>query len=304
MTMTMEWLPVKEEPIRVGLMGFGKTGKAVATVLLKDPHVRLEWVIRKSRRLEHRSVPEFLGIDSKEPGLIYPSEEFTAEQLLDRHPVDAIVDFSSEEGVDYYGEVAARRGVSIVTAISAYPNSKIKFLRNLSAHTRVLWSPNITLGINFMILAAKTLKLIAPFTDIEVVEEHFKAKPETSGTAVKIAEALELEPEKIKSIRAGGIIGVHEILFGFPFQTVRLKHESISREAFGNGAKFAIEELAKREKGFYSMEQLLGPYFLDSNKEYLPKNTEVEDSLLTWISLQFAKRRDSFLNWRMRRKKF
>ena len=157
----MEWLPQKQEPLRVGLVGFGKTGKAVATVLLKDPHIRLEWVIRKSHRLEHRSVPEFLGIDSDEPGLIYPSEEFTAEQLLDQHPVDAIVDFSSEDGVEYYGEAAAGRGVSIVSAISAYPNSKIKYLRNLSSHTRVLWSPNITLGINFMILAAKTLKLIA-----------------------------------------------------------------------------------------------------------------------------------------------
>jgi len=299
MNMTMEWLPQKQEPLRVGLVGFGKTGKAVATVLLKDPHIRLEWVIRKSHRLEHRSVPEFLGIDSDEPGLIYPSEEFTAEQLLDQHPVDAIVDFSSEDGVEYYGEAAAGRGVSIVSAISAYPNSKIKYLRNLSLHTRVLWSPNITLGINFMILAAKTLKLIAPFTDIEIVEEHFKAKPETSGTAMKIAEALDLEPESIKSIRAGGIIGVHEILFGFPFQTVRLKHESISREAFGNGAKFAVEELSKRDKGFYTMEQLLGPYFVDSNKEYMPENSEQEISLLTRVRLHFAKRLDSLFNRRV-----
>ena len=298
----MEWLPQKQEPLRVGLMGFGKTGKAVATVLLKDPHIRLEWVIRKSHRLEHRSVPEFLGIDSDEPGLIYPSEEMTADQLLAQHPVDAIVDFSSEDGVEYYGEAAAGRGVSIVTAISAYPNSKIKFLRNLSAHTRVLWSPNITLGINFMILAAKTLKLIAPFTDIEIVEEHFKAKPETSGTAVKIAEALDLEPENVKSIRAGGIIGVHEILFGFPFQTVRLKHESISREAFGNGAKFAVEELSKRDKGFYTMEQLLGPYFVDSNKEYLPEAQSVPESLYSRISFHISKRFNSFLNRRMGRK--
>ena len=300
--MTMEWLPTQKVPLRVGLMGFGKTGKAVATILLKDPQIRLEWVIRKSHRLEHRSVPEFLGIDSNEPGLIYPSSDFSASELLSKHPVDAIIDFSSEDGVDYYGEEAARRGVAIVTAISAYPNSKIKVLRNLSVHTRVLWSPNITLGINFMILAAKTLKLIAPFTDIEIVEEHFKTKAETSGTAVKIAESLDIDPDNIKSIRAGGIIGVHEILFGFPFQTVRLKHESISREAFGNGAKFAVEELAKRDKGFYTMEQLLGPYFVDSNKEYLPDEEKVTNSLYARISFHLAKRRDALLNRRMGRK--
>lgn len=300
--MTMEWLPQVEKPIRVGLMGFGKTGKAVATVLLKDPKIRLEWVIRNSHKLEHRSVPEFLGIESDEPGLIYPRSEFTAAELLQKYPVDAIVDFSSDEGVEFYGEAAASNGVAIVTAISAYPNTKIRFLKNLSAQTKILWSPNITLGINFMILAAKTLKHIAPFTDIEIVEEHFKLKPETSGTAIQISQALDLEKENIKSIRAGGIIGVHEIIFGFPFQTVRLKHESISREAFGNGAKFAVEELVKKEKGFYTMEQLLGPYFIDSHKEHMPKNEVVKTGMLKRIGFHLSKGRNAFLNRRMGRK--
>jgi len=299
MVMTMEWLPETKQPLRVGLIGFGKTGKAVATVLLKDPLIRLEWVVRKSNLLEYRSVPEFLGEASNEPGLIYPSSKLTASELLSEHPVDAIVDFSSEKGIHYYGEEAAERGIAIVTAISAYPNHELRLLRNLSSKTQVLWSPNITLGINFLILAAKTLKFIAPLTDIEIVEEHFKVKPEVSGTAIKIANSLELEPKSIKSIRAGGIIGVHEIIFGFPFQTVRLKHESISREAFGNGAKFAVEELVKRKKGFYSMEQLLGPYFVDSNKEYVVREKQTTESLVNRIRLQFTKRFNSFMNRRM-----
>ena len=150
----------------------------------------------------------------------------------------------------------------------------------LGGRTRVLWSPNITLGINFMILAAKTLKKIAPHADIEIIEEHFKAKSEISGTAKKLADALEKDSDEIKSIRAGGIIGVHEVLFGFPYQTVRLRHESISREAFGNGALFAVQELLKREPGFYSMEEMLGPYFISSNAEYatteIPRITMLE----------------------------
>ncbi len=103
MTITSEWLLEPKKVIRVGLVGFGKTGKAVATVLLKDPKIRLEWVVRKSHKLEHRSVPEFLGIDFGEPGTIYSSSEFSAAELLDKYPVDAIIDFSSEDGVDFYG---------------------------------------------------------------------------------------------------------------------------------------------------------------------------------------------------------
>lgn len=248
--------------MKLGLMGFGRTGKLVASFLLQNDDVTLEWVVRSSRRMEHRSVAEFLGIRDREPGQIWSKDEFPAERLLDEHPVDAIIDFSSVNGIDWYGEAASRRGIAIVTAISTYPPEKIGLLQALARDTRVLWSPNITIGINFLMLASRVLKRIAPYTDVEIVEEHFKAKNETSGTAKRIAEYIDLPLDAIKSIRAGGIIGTHEVIFGFPFQTVRLRHESISREAFGNGALFAARNLAGKPAGLYSMEDLLLPYFM------------------------------------------
>ena len=247
--------------MNVGLFGFGKAGKAVATILLQSKDANLRWVMRKSAILQHRSVPEFLGIDSEEPGLIFAKEEWPMSQLLDEHPVDAIIDFSSSEAILSYGGEAAKRGITIVSAISDYHAETIAFLQKLARKTRVLWSPNITIGVNFMMLAAKILKSIAPYTDIVVVEEHFKTKKEVSGTARKIAQVLSYEEESIKSIRAGGIIGRHEIIFGFPYQTVRLIHEAIAREAFGNGALFAALNLVGKAKGLYSMEDLLIPYF-------------------------------------------
>ncbi len=247
--------------MRVGLFGFGKAGKAVATVLLQSEEANLCWVIRKSTVLQHRSVPEFLGIESKEQGLILPKDEWPPRKLFEEYPVDVIIDFSSSEAILSYGREAAKKGITIVTAISAYPPETIKFLKDLSSNTRVLWSPNITIGINFLMLAAKILKTIAPYTDVEIIEEHFKDKKGVSGTAVKITEALSLEPGSIKSVRAGGIVGKHEIIFGFPFQTIRLIHESITREAFGNGALFAAQGLVDKKNGFYSMENLLLPYF-------------------------------------------
>jgi 4-hydroxy-tetrahydrodipicolinate reductase len=247
--------------MKVGVFGFGKTGRAVASVLLESKVTNLQWVIRRSKLLEHRSVAEFLGVESEEPGLIYTKDEFSAEELLESFPVDFIVDFSSEQGLDYYGEEAAKRGIAIVSAVSQYPDEQLDKLQDLSDRTVVLHSPNITLGINFLMLAAKILKNIAPYTDIEIIEEHFKGKPETSGTAKIIAQQLGVPDEEIKSVRAGGIIGVHEILFGFPYQTVRLKHESITREAFGNGILFALQNLKDKPKGLYTMENLLLPYF-------------------------------------------
>lgn len=247
--------------MRVGLIGFGKTGRAVASVLLESKLSRLQWVVRQSTVLEHRSASEFLGSQSKDPGIIYSKSEFTAAQLLDRMPVDVIVDFSSESGIIYYADEAARRGIIIISAVSQYEPASLERLKRLQNQTVVMHSPNITLGINFLMISAKILKNIAPYTDIEIIEEHFKLKPEVSGTAKVIAKQLELEEASIKTIRAGGIIGTHEILFGFPYQTVRLKHESISREAFGNGIEFSIEQLQDKDKGFYTMEDLLLPFF-------------------------------------------
>jgi len=247
--------------MKIGLIGFGKTGKSVASILLENKKFCLEWVLRQSTVLEHRSVPEFFGIESDEPGLIYSSSKTSIEELLDKHPVDVIIDFSSNEGIYDYGELAARRNIKIISAISHYKEKELQLLKKLSLKTTVFWSPNITLGVNYLLFAAKFLKKIAPWVDIEVNEEHFKKKEGTSGTAIKIAEALDVEKENINSVRAGGIVGKHEVIFGFPYQTVRLIHESISREAFGSGVVFVAENLKDKQKGLYNFEDILSPYF-------------------------------------------
>lgn len=247
--------------IKVGLIGFGKTGKAVASVILQNQDFSLEWVLRQSVLLDHRSVPEFLGIESDEPGLVYSTSNTTIESLLDEHPVNIIIDFSSFNGIYTYGKAASQRKVKIISAISHYSEKEREYLKELSMDTTVFWSPNITLGVNYLLFASKFLKKIAPWVDIEIIEEHFKGKDGVSGTAIKIAEALDLDQVYINSVRAGGIVGKHEVIFGFPYQTVRLIHESISREAFGNGVIFVAENLTNKKEGLYNFEDILLPYF-------------------------------------------
>lgn len=247
--------------LRVGLVGFGRTGRDVAAVLLGDATARLEWVVRRSGAGSPDRAADALGVTAEDEGLIVSAHSLGADDLLDRSPVDAIIDFSSEDGLSYYGEAAARRGVPIVTAISHYSEHRQRDLRRHGRTTPVLWSPNITLGINFILIASQVLRRMSPHADVQVVEEHFAGKQGRSGTALKLAAALDVPEEAVHSVRAGGIIGVHEVVFGFPNQTVRLRHEAISREAFGHGALFAAGQLAGRDPGNYRMEDLLLPYF-------------------------------------------
>lgn len=236
--------------IRVGLMGYGKAGQAVANVLKADPRYELCWVARRSCSEEGETLPEsaipVVGLNG-----------VNLSDWLDAHPVDALVDFSKPDAVFLYGEEVRKRELMLVSAISSYSEEELDYVRSLGADTRVLCSPNITVGINFLILAAKLLRDIAPFADVEILEQHFREKPEVSGTARKIAQSLALDDSQITSLRLGGIVGHHEVIFGFPYQTVRLIHDSIKREAFGTGAAFALSQLATCDKGMYTFDDLL-----------------------------------------------
>lgn len=243
------------DKIRVGLFGFGKTGKLVANEFIKDDRFDLKWVVKRTRAFTEKYASRLLGCEFN-AGRIHCATKLPA-RFFAKNPVDVLVDFSSAQGHRFYGP-AADAGVRIITAISKYEPEDLAALKAMSRKTAVLVSPNITLGINFLLVASQVLQKIAPHADIEIVEEHFRDKQEVSGTALKIAQLLGLEKAKhVNSIRVGGIVGKHEIVFGLPNQTIRLVHESINRAAFGQGAIFAALWLADKGPGLYSMEQIV-----------------------------------------------
>ncbi|MDR1530533.1 MAG: dihydrodipicolinate reductase [Burkholderiales bacterium] len=241
--------------IRTGLFGFGKAGKFVASELLENELFDLAWVVKRSqmRRIQYASQAFHLDEDR---AAIYREQDLSPE-FFAKNEVDLIIDFSGVNGYKGYAPAAAQ-GVKIVSAISSYSGKALAALRAYSAKTAVLYSPNITLGINFLMIASVLLQKIAPHADIEIIEEHFREKEDTSGTALKIAKALGLDTEKrVNSIRVGGIVGKHEVIFGLKNQTIRLVHESISKAAFGQGAIFAAKWLMDKPNGFYTMEEAI-----------------------------------------------
>lgn len=237
--------------IKVGLVGFGKAGQAVAQVLQDDPRYELCWIARRSAATPAKNAP------APDVPMAALASHDDWGLWLDAHPVDALVDFSRPESLHLYGEQVRRRGLMLVSAISAYSAADLDYAHTLAKDARILCSPNITVGINFLIMAARLLRKIAPFADVEILEQHFREKPEVSGTARKIAQSIDVAEERITSLRLGGIVGHHEVIFGFPYQTVRLIHSSIERRAFGTGAAFALAELLQCENGFYSFDDLM-----------------------------------------------
>lgn len=240
--------------ITIGMLGFGKTGCFVAEEILKDEICDLKWVLRKSKKHEGEFASRLLGYEYNK-GKIYSIDSINKENFFRDNHVDMIIDFSAKSAVESY-KSAAQYGTRIVSAISKYEKKQLRQLRELGKQTAVLYSPNITLGINFLIEVSKVLQRIVPDADIEIIEEHFKEKKDVSGTALRIAEDLSLDRDvHVNSIRVGGIVGKHEVVFGLPNQTIRITHESLSRSAFGQGALYAAKWLMKKRKGIYTMEE-------------------------------------------------
>ena len=232
---------------RIGLIGLGKAGLAAARVLKEDPRFELAWIAKRQASEGER----FADIP------LVTMAHLTDPEWVAAHPVAGVIDFSSPEALVQYGATAAHQRWAIVSAISQYSEAEIAYAKSLSDTCRVMCSPNITLGINFLMLASSLLRSICPQADVAIVEQHFRDKPEVSGTARKLADALNVSDDQISSLRLGGIVGQHEVVFGFPHQTVRLQHESIRREAFGTGAAFAMHQLLQLPPGFHDYQQLM-----------------------------------------------
>lgn len=249
--------------LKIGLFGFGKTGRLVANELINHEDTELVWVVKQNTLSEFSYASRALGINKDEGTIIYAS--MLNAQFYSNNLVDIIIDFSNHKGVYEYLDAAIEHKIKIISAISNYEESDLKALKTISNNSAVIHSPNITLGVNLLMVAAKIFQNIIPNADIEIIEEHFSGKIEVSGTAKRIANYLEIsEANNIKSIRAGGIVGKHEVIFGLASQTLRVIHESINRSSFGQGAIFAAQWIANTEQGFYTMEEIIIELFRTS----------------------------------------
>jgi 4-hydroxy-tetrahydrodipicolinate reductase len=77
----------------------------------------------------------------------------------------------------------------------------------------------------------------------EIVELHHPAKLDApSGTAKLTAELMEGDVP-IHSVRLAGLNAHQEVLLGSPGQTLSIRHDALSREAYTPGVLLALEQL-------------------------------------------------------------
>ena len=89
----------------------------------------------------------------------------------------------------------------------------------------------------------------AVFSRAEIVELHHEAKRDApSGTAKATAARMGTDPP-IHSVRLPGFVAHQDVIFGGPGETLTIRHDTMSREAFVPGVLLALEKVRNLPPG-------------------------------------------------------
>lgn len=184
---------------------------------------------------------------------------------LDPPPGTVFVDFTLAAAARLSVPAALRRGMPAVVGTTGLSASDMEEMRSASAEGGVgaIAVSNFSLGAA---LVARLSRLAVEFfPDVEIVELHGAHKLDRpSGTAADLAAALaEQRPAggavPVHSVRLPGLVAHQEVLFGRSGETLTLRHDVLSREAYSAGALLAIRRVGALRTVVTRLEEVWQP---------------------------------------------
>jgi len=262
---------------RVGVLvhgALGKMGQEVLRALCRDPE--LEAVA---------------GVDIKGEGeeLLLPDGSRSIplsadlESILSRYHPDVLVDFTTAEATMPAVRMAVKHNVRLVIGTTGLSAADFDEITSLCQSQRIgaVVAPNFSLAAIVMIHLAK---MAARFFDhAEIIEMHHEQKVDApSGTALATAREMvksrgkafihastrderiascrgsEFEGIALHSVRLPGMLAHQEIILGALGQTLRIRLDQISREAFMPCVVLAIKKVPELNEAVFGLNKLLG----------------------------------------------
>ena len=168
-------------------------------------------------------------------------------------------------------------------------------VRRAAGRIAIVRAGNFSLGVNLLIGLVRQAARALPAHDydIEVLEAHHRRKVDApSGTALMLGEAaaqgrgVELAAHARRgrdgigevrregdigfaSLRGGGIVGEHSVMFAAEDEIITLSHSARDRSLFARGALQAAVWVAGKPPGLYDMQDVLGLGASDLRQPFL-----------------------------------
>ena len=224
-----------------------------------------------------RGVTVAAGVDKRPAPAGFPIYD-TFDKVTE--PADAVIDFSSANGLEEVLAFCEKRSLPVVLAATGYTEADDARIRRAAERIAVFRTGNLSLGVNLLqLLVKKAAQILGDDFDAEIVERHHRYKKDApSGTALMLAQSVNegygggkrtvygrygMTGERsadeigIHAVRGGTVVGEHEVMFAGEDEIVTLSHSARSRRIFASGALKAAAWLIGRPAGIYDMHDLL-----------------------------------------------
>lgn len=259
--------------IRIAISGaYGRMGESIINIIDKIKNLQLTVLLVNKNKLS------FNNINKNKINNIKISNNFENIYNL----FDILIDFTCPKSTMKYLSLCYKYKKKIVIGTTGFNKIEKEEIKKYSRKIAILLSSNFSIGINLMLsILEKITKIIGNESDIEIIEFHHKNKKDApSGTALTIGETIAKNMnlnlneiavynrnktnEKRKknsigfsTIRAGDTIGEHTVIFANKGERIEITHKASSRITFAKGALKASIWLNEKEKGLFSMKNVL-----------------------------------------------
>ena len=183
------------------------------------------------------------GRRGKVGSALAPGLEAAGHTLVDSlSDADAMVDFTRPDAVLANVRAAIEAGVPSVVGTTGWDPQEVA-----DAPVAVFYAPNFAIGAVLMMrFAAEAARHMER---AEIVELHHDGKLDApSGTAKLTAERMGGDVP-IHSVRLPGLNAHQEVVLGAPGETLTIRHDALTREAYTPGVLLALEKLSSLPPG-------------------------------------------------------
>ena len=258
-------------PIRIGVAGaVGRMGHAIVEALRGRDDAVVTVLFDR---------PEFAGQTPE--GFAAPLGDM-ATAIAD---CDVIIDFTTPGSSLALAEACAEAGgPALICGTTGVSEADEARLRQAASRIAMVRTGNFSLGLNLLLGMVRQAAAALPARDwdVEVFEAHHRRKVDApSGTAlmlgaaaaqgrgVDLADVSERGRDGLTgprgpgaigftSMRAGGVIGEHSVVFAAEDEIVTFAHSARDRSLFARGALAAATWVVGRPAGVYDMMDVLG----------------------------------------------
>jgi len=248
------------QPIRVVFAGAtGRVGQALVRGVAQEPGFALVGAI--AREGAGRNLAELVNLGGR-PGVeIHGSLEAF---LAAGGQADVLIDFTVAAAARKTIPAAIAAGIApVVGTIGFDPGETAAWAE--ACRQRGLggaFIANFAVGMMLLMRFAEEARRFFP--DVEIIEMHHKTKLDApSGTALRTRARLERgrgdlsAPEvPVHSVRLPGLVAHQEVIFGGPGQTLTIRHDAPTREAYLPGVLMTCRWVLREKRVAFDLEEV------------------------------------------------